>query len=240
MRPESPNFLAGEAGKSVPGIEGTIVIIGPGWEGCDVLDPQGFDIWADGYDESVERSDGQNRYPFAGYNRVLRRIFHMVMEKPHAMVLDIGFGTGTLTSKLYESGCEIWGQDFSARMCALAGQKMPRAHLYCGDFTRGLAGELRAQRYDAIVSTYALHHLTDAQKLAFIPGLLPLLRPGGRLIIGDVAFENAEAQNLCRIQAGTEWDDEEYYFVYDALKPSLDGLQFERMSDCAGILTLQR
>jgi len=35
------------------------------------------------------------------------------MTKESAKVLDIGFGTGTLTTKLYENGCEVYGQDFS-------------------------------------------------------------------------------------------------------------------------------
>ena len=35
-------------------------------------------------------------------------------------MLDIGFGTATLTTKLYENGCVIYGQDFSSRMIELA------------------------------------------------------------------------------------------------------------------------
>ena len=49
-------------------------------------------------------------------------------------MLDLGFGTGTLTAKLYENGCTIWGQDFSRRMIEIAQEKMPDAHLYQGDF----------------------------------------------------------------------------------------------------------
>ena len=90
-----------------------------------MLDNKGFDLWADGYDEAVGLSDEDNTYPFAGYKEVLNGIFRTVMEKPGASVLDIGFGTGTLTAKLYEHGCEVYGQDFSARMIELASQKMP-------------------------------------------------------------------------------------------------------------------
>ena len=63
--------------------------------------------------------------------------------------------------------------------------------LVCGDFTKGLAAELKARQYDAIVATYSLHHLTDEQKIVFIRDLLPLLREGGWLYIGDVACANA-------------------------------------------------
>ena len=85
-----------------------------------MLDKQGFDLWADGYDEAVGLSDEDNTYPFAGYKEVLGKIFRTIMEKPGASVLDIGFGTGTLTTKLYENGCDVWGQDFSERMIELA------------------------------------------------------------------------------------------------------------------------
>ena len=70
-----------------------------------MLDNIGFDLWADGYDKIVGVSDEENSYPFTGYKEVLGRIFQTIMEKPETVVLDIGFGTGTLTTKLYENGC---------------------------------------------------------------------------------------------------------------------------------------
>ena len=102
-----------------------------------------FDLWADGYDKTVGISDEENTYPFAGYKKVLGFIFQTIMRAENAVVLDIGFGTGTLTTKLYERGCSIYGQDFSSRMIALASEKMPNAHLYQGDFSKGLVEPLR-------------------------------------------------------------------------------------------------
>ena len=32
-----------------------------------MLSNKGFDLWADDYDESVDISDEENSYPFAGY-----------------------------------------------------------------------------------------------------------------------------------------------------------------------------
>ena len=110
-----------------------------------MLDKTGFDLWADDYDKAVGVSDEEKTYPFAGYKDVLGRIFQAVMEKQNATVLDIGFGTGTLTTKLYEHGCVIYGQDFSSRMIDLAIKKMPDANLYQGDFTQGLAEPLYHQ-----------------------------------------------------------------------------------------------
>ena len=81
-----------------------------------MLNNKGFDLWADGYDKTVGISDEENIYPFAGYKKVLGLILQTIMGVENAVVLDIGFGTGTLTTKLYERGCSIYGQDFSSRM----------------------------------------------------------------------------------------------------------------------------
>ena len=203
-----------------------------------MLDNKGFDLWADGYDKTVGVSDEGNTYPFAGYKDVLGTIYKSIMEKPNAVVLDIGFGTGTLTTKLYENGCTIYGQDFSERMIELASQKMPNAHLYQGDFTQGLVEPLLAQHYDFIVATYSLHHLTDEQKVSFLRDLRDHLNPGGRIFIGDVAFETRSQLEQCRMDAGDEWDDDEIYFVVDELKGEFPELGFMRISHCSGVLSI--
>lgn len=203
-----------------------------------MLDNKGFDLWADGYDKSVGVSDEENAYPFAGYKDVLGTIYKTIMEKPNAVVLDIGFGTGTLTTKLYENGCPIYGQDFSERMIELASQKMPNAHLYQGDFTQGLVVPLLAQHYDFIVATYSLHHLTDEQKVSFLRDLRDHLNPGGRIFIGDVAFETRSQLEQCRMDVCDEWDDDEIYFVVDELKGEFPELGFKRISHCSGVLSI--
>ena len=203
-----------------------------------MLDNKGFDLWADGYDRAVGISDEENTYPFAGYKEVLGIIFQTVMKKPGCTVLDIGFGTGTLTVKLYEKGCEIYGQDFSSRMIELASEKMPDAVLVQGDFSIGLAEPLLHQNYDFIVSTYAMHHLTDPQKTALLHSLRDRLNPEGKILIGDVAFETRAELDRCRQKAGDEWDDEEIYFVADELKREFPDLTFTKVSYCSGVLTL--
>ena len=67
-----------------------------------MLDENGFDLWADEYDKSVEISDEENLYPFAGYRNVMNCIFDEIMKKSAASVLDVGFGTATLAKKLYD------------------------------------------------------------------------------------------------------------------------------------------
>lgn len=204
-----------------------------------MLNKEGFDLWADGYDKSVGLSDEEKSYPFAGYKDVLGRIYQIIMKKKNASVLDIGFGTGILTSKLYENGCSVFGQDFSTRMVELASEKMPDVHLYQGDFSFGLVEPLCNHSYDFIVATYSLHHLTDAQKVDFLRTLLNHLNKDGQILIGDVAFKTREELNQCRVQAGDEWDSEEVYFIVDELKKAFPELSFTHISFCAGILMLK-
>lgn len=103
-----------------------------------MLNSNGFDVWADGYDESVRLADESDAYPFAGYATILKEIYGRVCASGAKAVLDIGFGTGTLAGQLYQQGCDVFGQDFSSRMIQLAQEKMPRAQLYQGDFSLGL------------------------------------------------------------------------------------------------------
>lgn len=201
-----------------------------------MLDNKGFDLWADGYDKFVGISDEDNTYPFAGYKKILGSIYKTIMEKPNAEVLDIGFGTATLATKLYENGCVIYGQDFSARMIELASEKMPDAHLYQGDFTQGLVEPLKQKSYDFIVATYSIHHLTDEQKVLFIKELLDHLKDGGKILIGDVAFESRSELNECKEKCGDKWDTDEIYCVVDELRSEFPGLSFEKMTYCSGIL----
>lgn len=205
-----------------------------------MLNNTGFDLWADDYDRSVGLSDEDGTYPFAGYRAILGEIYRRVLSSGGKTVLDIGFGTGTLTSKLYERGLHIFGQDFSERMIELAREKMPGAQLYQGDISLGLAQPLTRQKYDAIIATYSLHHLTDAQKVGFISGLIPLLEADGCICIGDVAFQSRADMEACREACGEEWDDDEHYFVFDELKALFPKMVFEPMSHCAGLLSLKR
>ena len=206
-----------------------------------MLDSSGFDLWADGYDRSVHLSEESDAYPFAGYKKVLGEIYRRVREQGCADVLDLGFGTGVLTSRLYGDGCRIIGVDFSEKMIELARRRMPDALLIQWDFSKGLPEEIKRRRFDAVVSTYALHHLTDAEKPGLIRALAGLLRPGGKILIGDVSFETRRELELCREKYRAVWDEDEEYFVAEELEKSLgNGFScgYRELSHCAGVLSI--
>ena len=208
-----------------------------------MLSSAGFDLWADGYDKAVGLSDEDGSYPFAGYRAVLNAIYQDIRGDEKARsVLDVGIGTGTLAARLCGDGYAVTGVDFSPRMLEIARERTEgRARLLPHDMHEGFPAALSGERFDRIVCTYALHHLTDDEKSAFLSSLVDHLTEGGRVLIGDVAFPTRAALEACRHQAGDEFDDEESYLVADEL-PSMPGIRatFTVMSPCAGILVLER
>ncbi|MBF1118562.1 MAG: class I SAM-dependent methyltransferase [Solobacterium sp.] len=203
-----------------------------------MLDNKGFDVWAEEYDTSVKLSNEDNTYPFAGYNEIIYKIYKKVISKSNATVLDMGFGTGTLTQKLYQYGCDIYGQDFSLRMIELASNRMPNANLYQGDFTKGVVEQLKQRLYDFIIATYSIHHLKKDEKVKFLHELLSLLNKNGMILIGDVMFETQKELEKCREELLDKWDNDEFYCVVSDLKKEFPNLQFERISFCSGIISL--
>ncbi|MFJ3386816.1 MULTISPECIES: class I SAM-dependent methyltransferase [unclassified Lysinibacillus] len=206
-----------------------------------LLKQQGFNLWADGYDKTVQLSEESNQYPFAGYKAVLNMIFNEVMSIPKSTVLDIGFGTGVLTAKLYDNGHTINGLDFSSKMIEIAKEKMPDANLMEWDLSEGLPLELLRQKYDAIISTYALHHFTDEMKVHYITALLQQLTTAGKIFIGDIAFESRKQLEKCRQDSIDYWDDDEFYFVHEEISALLKGvcqLEFYPISHCGGVFVL--
>lgn len=204
-----------------------------------MLSNQGFNLWADNYDQTVQLSEENNLYPFAGYKKILNVIFNEAMQKEGSEILDIGFGTGVLTSKLYANGHQIDGVDFSSKMISIAQSIMPSANLIEWDFSKGLPPEMLGKKYDSIISTYALHHLTDEEKITFINSLIPLLKKDGKIFIGDIAFETREKLNKCRQDSIEYWDYDEFYFVYDELNSSLENAcEFYPISHCGGVFII--
>lgn len=207
-----------------------------------MLNNDGFDLWAHGYDKTVALSEKNNEYPFAGYKAMLNAIFNGIMSKQQAAVLDIGIGTGVLAQKLYERGHTITGIDFSQNMLALCAEKMPQAQLIQADLTTGIPQQLQQTRYDFIIATYSLHHLDEQQKHLFLQQLIPLLNESGKIFIGDISFQTIEHLNACYEKNKHHWDSDEFYFVADTFIAQLAPVftvDYEPFSECGGIFTLQ-
>ena len=205
-----------------------------------------FDRWAAAYDADVaasaaEGAAGNTGFPFAGYDRVLARVVALADLAPGMEVLELGPGTGNLTAQLVERGAAVWALDFSAEMLARARVRVPTAHFdqahLLGDFPPDFH-----RRFDCVVSTYTFHEFPLPDKLALLRRLFANhLRPGGAVVIGDVGFPTAAAQDAMRTAAGEGWDDE-YYWTMDQDTPALRALGLrvhcEPILPCAIVLSL--
>ena len=86
------------------------------------------------------------------------------------------------------------------------------------------------------------------RKLSFLHGVSLLyhdlveifLNEGGKLIIGDVAFNTRDELEKCKSESGDDWDDDEIYFVIDELRQFFPNLSFAQKSYCSGIISIQR
>ena len=206
-----------------------------------MLNSTGFDLWANGYDKSVNLSDESGEYPFDGYKDVLNHIYKQVRKKRDANILDIGFGTGILTSQLYNDGYNITGIDFSSDMVDIAKLKMPKANLINCDFSKGLPDEIRNSHFDFIISTYAIHRLTDEEKISFIKLISTMLTKTGKIFLGDVSFRSREKLEKCKKKYNKKWDNDEFYLVAREIDITLGNkylCKYTKRSQCAGVLTI--
>ena len=205
-----------------------------------MMDTHGFDIWADGYDESVNASCISNEYPFAGYREIINIIYNEVMSIKKSQVLDIGIGTGVLSKKLHDNNHVITGIDFSEKMLSISSKNMPNAKLIQHDFSKGLPGELKTEKYHFIIFTYSIHHLTDTEKIVLLNSLKSHLISNGKIFIGDVSFETSIDQANCKNEYSSIWDCDEKYYNYEDIKNHLQfsSKSYRQISFCSGIMTL--
>ncbi len=108
-------------------------------------------------------------------------------------LIDLGCGTGTVSKAVRDafSAAKITCVDIAANMLDIAGQKVGKdAMLLQADFN---TFEF-PQKYDAIVSSFALHHLeTDDDKLRFYGKIYGALNPGGIFVNADVVLGGGDA-----------------------------------------------
>lgn len=121
-------------------------------------------------------------------------------------ILELGCGTGELTKKLCERypQARIIGIDYSPKMLSVCQEKLKkfkgRVQLLEGDF----AHTKFPRGCDVVISTLAIHHLTDPQKLELFRKIRSILKRGGWFVNGDVVLFESSRHLFLQDQVRTE------------------------------------
>lgn len=137
-----------------------------------------FDALAPDYDNYILRVDG--------YSKTVDRIIELAEAEKPSIVLDLGTGTGTVSFRLAPRVAKVYARDISQKMLQVAKEKALKSKIENVEFGYGTFSEPNcSEKVDLIVSNLAFHHLYDEEKREAIKVWIDLLKPGGRVILGD-------------------------------------------------------
>ncbi len=105
-----------------------------------------------------------------------RDLLVLLNAQPGERILDVGCGTGQLTSEITQFGAEVVGIDSSPDMIATARKNFPQLRFEVADVT----ALTFANEFDVVVSNAALHWVRDQPSA--IASIARALKPRGRLV----------------------------------------------------------
>lgn len=79
--------------------------------------------------------------------------------------------------------------------------------------------------FDAVISTYAYHHVPHRLRADSVREMVRVLKPGGRWVLGDLVFKNKGAES--EAYQVHRWLEEEYFSHIDDLREAFASLGME-------------
>ncbi|HEY3835311.1 MAG TPA: methyltransferase domain-containing protein [Bryobacteraceae bacterium] len=104
------------------------------------------------------------------------QLLPLLNPQPGELILDLGCGTGQLTSEIASTGAEVIGIDSSPDMIGQARQNYPKLKFQLSDARTFTVSE----PVDAVFSNAALHWIPEARRVA--QAIYRALKPGGRFV----------------------------------------------------------
>jgi len=125
-----------------------------------------------------------------GLRQVVERVLAEAAPSSDDEAVDLGCGSGQLALRLAPLVRRVIAVDISEAMIDLLAANADAASV---DNVEAVASpierfDLGPSSVDLVVSNYALHHLRDRDKARLVARAATWLRPGGRLVIGDMMF----------------------------------------------------
>ncbi len=194
----------------------------------DWVDRWNFNQIAPIYDELVGQA--KEGFPHEGYEAVLEQVVKKIAPMAGEIGLDAGTGTGNLAKRFCDRGISMCAIDQSGEMLKQCRAKNPGMETKLGTF---FAIPYMDHTFDFVVSSYALHHLTDEQKCLAIAEFQRVLKPGGRLVIADFMFTHQQERerHMKSLKDGGQLEaireiEDEYYADRSVLLAELEKLGF--------------
>lgn len=124
---------------------------------------------------------------YTSYEAALDKIAQLISPAHGLKGLDVGTGTGNLAGKLQQIGLTMSAIDQSKQMLKLCAAKYADIELKLGNV---LAIPFMDGTFDYVVSSFALHHLTEAQSELAWGEMLRVLKPGGVICLADYMMQD--------------------------------------------------
>lgn len=140
------------------------------------------------WDVHVEHAEEVARS--AGFRALRERIVDLAELQGGEVVVDVGSGTGLLTLAVAGKAQVVWAIDSSRAMGDyLAVKAESGGHLNVRTVLASAASlPLVDGIADVVLSNYCYHEMREEEKMRALSEALRVLKPGGRLVIGDMMF----------------------------------------------------